>query len=253
MEQTSSIDWAAKTFYRPIEAAIRWCGLVILEKEILATVSDELPRPKRLSKWPRLALCLDRIFDAILNGELPYGNRGITLYTESPENDPELTIRHIDLRVWLLHFYPEEKPPFLFGLTQQLLHHRISMDVVRALIAERDMYSTLVEQQIKLHEQSKQEICALQTKLTALSPATVAPKSPDARAETTYLNIIGGLLSLLLERHGNARGTGKLSTQAAVIDALIEAHPHCAGLTERTLWTKFAAANRQLATSTVAA
>jgi hypothetical protein len=61
----------------------------------------------------------------------------------------------------------------------------------------------------------------------------------SAPRETTYLNIIGGLLDLLVSgaRCGN---------QTAIIATLLERHRHKPGLSQRTLEEKFAAAKRSL-------
>ena len=77
-------------------------------------------------------------------------------------------------------------------------------------------------------------------------PASV-PKDPDfeikARAEHTYLNIVGGLLGLML---GKSPSTGKsysvYESQGAIIDALIAHYAGKPGLSRRTLETKFAQA-----------
>jgi hypothetical protein len=64
----------SKVFYRPIEAAIRWAGLLRYEPMILASIAS--PRACR-SRWTardgRVRLYSERIYDGILNGELPFG------------------------------------------------------------------------------------------------------------------------------------------------------------------------------------
>ena len=76
---------ASKVFYRPIEAAIRWAGLWRYSQEILSSISSprNLPRTLNCPRWDELRLCTERIYDAIVNGELPYGRNGITLNDES--------------------------------------------------------------------------------------------------------------------------------------------------------------------------
>ncbi|WP_449425291.1 hypothetical protein [Rhodanobacter lindaniclasticus] len=53
--------------------------------------SDDFP------KWPILRLNTERIFDAVRNGDLPYGRGGITRDDPSLFDDPGLTVRHVDL------------------------------------------------------------------------------------------------------------------------------------------------------------
>ncbi|MGF6757476.1 hypothetical protein [Paraburkholderia sp. GAS42] len=67
------------------------------------------------------------------------------------------------------------------------------------------------------------------------------------REESTYLNIIGGLLHLLL---GESPGSGKkysaFASQDAVIEGLLAHFPATPGISKRTLESKFAAANRSV-------
>ena len=70
---------------------------------------------------------------------------------------------------------------------------------------------------------------------------TVSP-----RAETTYLNIIGALLDLLVDKDSTSGKRSRFPSQAAVIGALESRFPGKEGLSERTLQDKFAAAKRSL-------
>src|SRR3546814_9303499 len=74
-------------FYRPIEAAIRWAGLLRYEQEILSTISSprNLPRTLGYPRWDDVLLCMDRIYDAVIHRELPYGQNGVTLNDERSE------------------------------------------------------------------------------------------------------------------------------------------------------------------------
>ena len=102
--------------YRPIDAAIRWAGLFRFRDEILATVrSRRLPATLDCPRCNELRLCTDRIYDAIIHGELPYGQNGITMHDESLWDSPDLTIRHVDLKRWMAHTYPGQRPAFLFS------------------------------------------------------------------------------------------------------------------------------------------
>ncbi|MFT4510348.1 hypothetical protein [Caballeronia sp. 15711] len=74
-----------------------------------------------------------------------------------------------------------------------------------------------------------------------------AAESLGRREETTYLNIVGGLLRLLL---GKSPGSGKkyssFATQDAVIDGLLAHFEGTPGISKRTLESKFAEANRSI-------
>jgi len=66
------------------------------------------------------------------------------------------------------------------------------------------------------------------------------------RAETTYLNIIGGLLALMLGKSPAGKAQSVFNNQAAIISALLAHHADKPGIAQRTLEEKFAAANRSL-------
>ena len=70
---------------------------------------------------------------------------------------------------------------------------------------------------------------------------TLAP-----RAETTYLNIIGAMLSLMLGRTPSGRPQSVFDNQSAIVSALLADHEGKQGISKRTLEDKFAEANRSL-------
>lgn len=66
------------------------------------------------------------------------------------------------------------------------------------------------------------------------------------RAETTYQNIIGGLLKLILGTTPGGKPQSVFVDQAAVIEVLLATHGNKPGISRRTLEQKFAAAKRSL-------
>lgn len=76
--------------------------------------------------------------------------------------------------------------------------------------------------------------------------AATTEKPLDERAETTYLNIIGGMLALMLGKSPAGVPQSVYKSQAAIIDALLAHHENTHGITKRTLEEKFAAAKRSL-------
>ena len=128
----------SKVFYRPIEAAIRWSRLTRFEPRILDTLGARpIPDPDDFPRWPMLRLNTERIFDAIRNDDLPYGKAGITCDDPSLIDDPDLTVRHVDLKTWMSRFYPDQRPAFLFDAIERRLHPAVSIETVQALLAAR--------------------------------------------------------------------------------------------------------------------
>jgi len=227
----------AKVFYRPIEAAVRWAGLLRYEPVILesapsvGSVSPPLNCPRR----DEIQRCLDRIWDGILNGELPYGKDGITTNNRTLLDSAQLTIRHLDLQSWMRRYYPEQRPAFLFSRSERMAHPVITLKSGQAMLLER----------LAL----KIELAQCRTKIGELSKKlkiTCTPHPISDRAETTYLNIIGAMLELMLGRSPSGRRYSSFDTQEAIISTLIACHGDRMGLSERTLHGKFAKARKTL-------
>lgn len=235
----------AKVYYRPIEAAIRWTGLARHEHKILGVLKARpIPEASEFPEWPALRLNTERIYDGIKNKELPHGVDGITTQRRSRVSASHLTVRHVDLKAWMIRYYPEQRPDFLFShVEQQLAPQGISMDSVQALLIERDTLTARVEQ-------TERKIAQLQSENKALlavrgsSNADAAPMS--ARAQTTYLHIVGSMLDLLLGTSPSGQPYSAFRTQESVITALVALHGDKLGIAERTLERQFAAARRQL-------
>ncbi|NRF50357.1 hypothetical protein HRF68_22565, partial [Pseudomonas stutzeri] len=140
MRKSSSSGAQAKVFYRPIEAAIQWAGLSRFERRILdvAKGMNRLPEHPELARWPQLRLNAERIYDALVHLDLPYGKDGITSNDPALLDDPGLTIRHVDLKAWMIRFYPDQRPVFLFDAFERHLHPAVSVDAVQALVMDRE-------------------------------------------------------------------------------------------------------------------
>lgn len=234
---TNDCPHNCRTFYRPIEAAIRWSGLERFESRILEVVgARNTPGPEDFPRWPTLRLNVERILDAMRNRELPYGRAGVTCDDVSLLDDPQLSVRHVDLRAWMTRFYPSQKPAFLFDDIERQLHPTISAESIQVLLADREA----LRAQLATH---RREIEALRKELKRQGPSE---RALPLRSETTYLNIIGGLLTLLLGRSPSGTPYSSFETLESVISALIAHYEGRPGISERTLWGKFAAAKRQV-------
>jgi len=237
----------SQVYYRPIEAAIRWAGLLRFRHEILATIvsSRHLPATLDCPRSDELRLYTDRIYDAIFHGELPYGQNGITIDDKSLWDSPDLTIRHVDLKRWMLHHYPGQRPAFLFSRSERIAHPVITLEAGNALLVEREALKTQLEQcRRQLHTLQEQQ------KRQGQAPPTCTFCPLSDRAEGTYLHIIGAMLALMLGRSPSGTPYSSFNSQEAITSALIAHHGELMGISERTLQAKFAQARRKLQSAT---
>ncbi|MBX5857182.1 hypothetical protein ISE11_18350 [Pseudomonas aeruginosa] len=241
----------SKVFYRPIEASIRWAGLLRFKQVILASISSprRLPPSFDCPRWGELRLYTDRIYDGIINGELPFGKNGVTLNDTDLINSPELTVRHVDLKRWMRQHYPEQRPGFLFCRSERIAHPVISLETGQAMLVEQMALKSALDQcKRQLHElQDKHDALLKQSKVI---PACAQCPISD-RAEATYLNIIGAMLELMLGQSPSGTPYSSFKTQEAVVSALVAHHHGVMGIAERTLNGKFATARRRLHSATL--
>lgn len=245
MEPPKDLRRLSKVYYRPIEAAIRWSGLARHERRILKTLNGRRsPEADQFPRWPALRLNTERIYDAIRHDELPYGIAGVTVRDGSHIEDANLTVRHVDLRAWMVRYYPDETPAFLFAPSEPPAQIGIDLDAVHALVLEREAFRSLSEERERALIELKRSQAALMRTAEARSSTPTDELGP--RSELTYLHIIGAFLTVLLGRSPAGQRYSSFETQDAIIAALIAHHGGRLGITERTLAAKFAAARRAL-------
>jgi hypothetical protein len=250
MRKSLGLSIRTKVFYRPIEAAIRWSELVQFESRILDVLGNrKIPDPADFPRWPKLRLNIERIFDALANDDLPYGKQGITCEDRSVLDDPDLTIRHVDLKAWMLRCYPHQKPAFLFDTIERHFHPAVRIDVVQTLLADREALKVQLANRLKAWELLHTQFQALSTEHQAQLTEDKQAREPGPRSESTYLSIVGALLSLLLGKSPGGVPYSSFHTMESVISALIAHHTGRPGISERTLWAKFSAAKRHLSST----
>lgn len=240
----------AKVYYRPIEAAIRWAGLLKHKRHIIGLVLCPRRMPATLDcpRWTELRLCTERIYDAIFNGELPYGQDGITRDDESLWNSPELTIRHVDLKRWMRDHYPEHRPGFLFSRAERIAHPIITLEAGQALLVERQALKAdlaLCRQQLQTLREQHQNLLKQSELIAACNECPLTD-----RAESTYQHIIGGMLALMLGSSPSGMPYSSFRSQEAIVTALVAHYSGVMGITERTLNGKFALSRRKLRAAT---
>ena len=86
-------------FYRPIEAALRWCGLYVHEEKILSELGKAVvPERAQFPQWPCLRVNAEKILYAMVNGELPFGRDGRQVSVLDHVADDRKTVGHQELR-----------------------------------------------------------------------------------------------------------------------------------------------------------
>ena len=241
---SKSCNALQRPFYRPVEAAIRWCGLIDHEPQILAALDQANPFPMtgQFPLWPCLQSNTEKILDAVLHGDMPHGRDGQTVDDQVARH--RLTVRHTDLKAWMSKHYPDQKPPFLFDETERATHAAINADSFRALQADRDALKAELEK-VKLRESRiASEHDALRGERDSLKAMVDRMAAPGERAETTYQNIIGGLLGIMLGKTPGGVPQSAYTSQNAIKEAFLAHYPGMVG--ERTLDEKFAAANKSV-------
>ncbi|MBK6556686.1 MAG: protein kinase [Comamonadaceae bacterium] len=249
MEQynAKSCNNLEKLFYRPIEVALRWCNLIDHESAILASVGTELVPPKgAFPQWPCLTLNTEKIWAAIFDGEMPHGRDGRTVPDGENVRKDRITVKHTDLRAWMAKTYPDQKPEFLFDEIERTTHSAISAESVRALQVERDACKARNEKAVEEWKKLKKDRDAIASERDSLAAMVEGANAPGARAETTYLNIIGGLLGLMLGKTPAGIAQSVFQNQAAIISAMLAHHSGKPGISDTTLEQKFAEANRSI-------
>lgn len=207
---------------------------------------DPLPGPGMFPQWPCLRANAEKVLCAALEGDLPYGRDGRTVQPGETVAKHRLTIRHADLKAWMLKSHPGQKPAFLFDDVERQAHAAINADTFRALQADRDALRTRVENAVEAFRKLKQEKDALELERDSLRSIADKSLTVGDRAETTYLNIIGGLLHLMTSKSAAGRAQSVFESQASIISALLAYHDGKPGISHRTLEDKFAAAKKSL-------
>ena len=247
MHEPKRLSPIEKLFYRPIEAAIRWCDLIAHESQIL---EPEWDIPDRLRnafpQWPCLFASLEKILDAIRNQDIPYGALGVTVPPGTQVDLRLLTVRHSDLKRWMLYYHPDQRPSFLFH-----------QSVVGKEAIHSSTYLILQADRDALQVQLKATEAKLQSLISDLKAAGMERESLRELAENkqqlsdhsraSFLNVIGALVNIMLSSSRAGRKHSIFDSQASIVDSITAHYGGVAGLSKRSLDEKFAAARRSLA------
>lgn len=229
----------------PVAAAL-WCGVPPKEVDkYLSTATEVTPGIFRHPQIKCLEVKCRAMHNAIIANVLPVSRENGRIATDHVAPGRRHVSRQ-DLKDWITKEFPSNKPSFLFDELEQKSHAAINPDTYRTLQADRDALRLEVENAKKLIQKITHERDALSGENQSLK-AMVEKNTPvDSRSETTYLNIIGGMLELMTSKSQGGQSHSIFKTQTAIIDALHAHYPNKEGLSQRNLEKKFSEANKSI-------
>jgi FtsZ-binding cell division protein ZapB len=229
----------------PVAAAL-WCGIPPEDVEESLSISTQSSRG--VYKHPYIR-CLEprcrAIHDAIEKGLLPCSRENGKVVEEHVANER----RHVSrqhLKDWIAAQFPSDKPAFLFDEIERNTHAAISADSFRALQADRDALKARVEKAAEEYRKLRSERDALVAERDALAEQIKNPQDPGPRAQTTYLNIIGAMVAVVLGKSPAGKPNSVFNSQSAVIDQILAHYEGKPGISRRSLEEKFAEGKKSL-------
>lgn len=231
-------------------AALLWCG--VPPENIQSHLDKAQPTAVRgvlsLTYMPCFAVRCRALHEAIENGALTVcREKGVPVDDHvAPE---QRHVRRADLKAWMEKEFPADKPAYLFDEIERKTHAAINIEAFQALQVERNALKARLNEVTQKVDEIITERDALKACLDKMTAAQAAKNAPSERAETTYLNIIGGMLNLMLGKSPAGNPQSVFQNQAAIISALLGHYEGKPGISDRTLEAKFAEAKRSLSSS----
>lgn len=235
--------------YYPVSAAaMLWCGVPLDEvQEELDRISPN-PKVRGVFTHPYIP-CFEvrcRIIHEAIEGGALLASRENGKVTEDHIAPERRHVSREQLKAWVAKEHPADKPAFLFDEVERSTHSAINADAYRALQADRDAARLELTKAKARVIEANSEIDAMRGERDSLR-AIVEKQAPlGPRAETTYLNIIGALMGLMLGATPGGQKGSIYGTQGAIISALLAHHSGKPGISDTTLEQKFAEANRSI-------
>ena len=242
-----------KPFYRPVEAAIRWCGLIEHEAEILTALNGVmLPSVGQFPGWDCLRPNTEKIIDAINRGDIPHGREGKDVVHGTQVTPAKRTVRHLDLREWMRKHAPQSQwPAFLFDEIERSTHELCTVEAMQIMQAERDAAKADAQKLRADAETTGFQIAALEKQIAALNAKLQAAGAPAEQSEKTYLNIIGGLLAVMLGKSPAGKPQSSFDNQGSIISVMLGHYGQIKGMGDSNLEKIMARANKTLKDSTL--
>ena len=236
-----------KPYYRPIEAAIRWCGLVEHETLIIRELEKKtnllIPAVGQFPRWPCLRVNTETIFDAIDHKEIACGRDGRTVDPNDHVAPPRRTVRHSDLRTWMSKYCPDQKPEFLFDEIERSTHSSINTESFQALQVELQAVRADLDREKRIRIKIKDERDSLLGERDSfrgmVEKLSTQTSKPSERQERSNLHIIGSLLQIIMDK-------GIYASEEDLRINIAREYQGFSGCAERTLAGRFSEAKKAL-------
>ena len=206
-------------YYTVEQMAMLWCGI---EPHDFSEVIGECTYPRRAIPQHPYISCLEfraaAIMDSIEAKELAVGRDGRCHAISDDHVAPERrTVLLKDFKEWLIKTFPNEKPKLIFDDIERNTHSSITVEVYQTLLADRDHLQVRINKAEEVFREQKRRIESLEGENASLkNMVEKGVGGMDGRSERSYLNVIGGLISIMLREGANKQ---VMSSQA---DSLIK-------------------------------
>ncbi|EMZ5628119.1 protein kinase [Enterobacter kobei] len=236
-------------YYTVEQMAMLWCGI---EPHDFSEVIGECTYPRRAIPQHPYISCLEfraaAIMDSIEAKELAVGRDGRCHAISDDHVAPERrTVLLKDFKEWLIKTFPNEKPKLIFDDIERNTHSSITVEVYQTLLADRDHLQVRINKAEEVFREQKRRIESLEGENASLkNMVEKGVGGMDGRSERSYLNVIGGLISIMLSKSPGGQRYSIFDNQSAIIQTLLGHYVGKYGISDTNLEKKFAEANRSI-------
>ncbi|MDO9452399.1 MAG: hypothetical protein Q7J29_06005 [Stagnimonas sp.] len=243
----TSCNDLAKPFYKPIEAAIRWCGLWEQEREILDALNGEPVPVEGQFPWVCLRLNTLRIIEAMDQGELSYSRDGKPAEDKKPIALARRTVRHDDLKAWMVNREPGKKPTFLFDEVERRKHSGVDLVDYQVLQTRCDALEIQLAETSSALSAKKAELKEATKARDTLQKLVDAQDVPSDRSEISYRVTIAALLRMLMNYEPPEKTVKwAIKSEAVIIRWIEDMFSLAPGISTKRIQERFDLANQAL-------
>ncbi|PMV22655.1 protein kinase [Pseudomonas sp. FW305-3-2-15-A-LB2] len=144
------------------------------------------------------------------------------------------------------HYYPDQKPSFLFDEMERSTHTAISIGAFHVLQAERDALQIQVNKLNALHQTLHEQFVAAVAERDSLLQRVDEESPLNERSQRGYECVLGAVLQVIFSRSPAGKRYSVFDSQDSLVSTIVAHSGELFGISKRSLDTKFAAARRRL-------